>query len=88
MAVPTQSLTTKSDQPKGGHQQMQESISTSYEQLPLLLNANLMAQTLGVSISSAYEFMHKRASQRCGSAAALWYPKKSSASGWSSKSGG
>ena len=38
---------------------MQESTFTSYEQLPLFLNANHVAQTLGVSISSAYELMHE-----------------------------
>jgi excisionase family DNA binding protein len=60
MAVTTHSLTTKPDQPEGGQQQMQESTFTSYEQLPLFLNANHVAQTLGVSISSAYELMHEK----------------------------
>ena len=60
MDVPTYSLTTKPDQPEGGQQQMQESAFTSYEQLPLFLNASLVAQTLGVSISSAYELMHEK----------------------------
>ena len=31
----------------------------SYADLPLFLNANLVAQVLGVSISSAYELMHE-----------------------------
>ena len=39
---------------------MRESTFTNYEQLPLFLNANTVAQTLGVSISSAYELMHER----------------------------
>ena len=30
----------------------------SYADLPLFLNANLVAQVLGVSISTAYEVMH------------------------------
>ncbi len=34
---------------------MQESTFTNYDQLPLFLNANTVAQVLGVSISSAYE---------------------------------
>ena len=38
---------------------MQESIFTNYDQLPLFLNANTVAQALGVSISSAYELMHE-----------------------------
>ena len=32
---------------------------TNYDQLPLFLNANTVAQVLGVSISSAYELMHE-----------------------------
>ena len=31
----------------------------SYGDLPLFLNAKLVAQVLGVSISSAYELMHE-----------------------------
>ena len=31
----------------------------SYANLPLFLNANLVAQVLGVSISTAYEVMHE-----------------------------
>ena len=39
---------------------MQESTFTNYDQLPLFLNANTVAQVLGVSISTAYELMHKQ----------------------------
>ena len=38
---------------------LKESIYKSYEELPLFLNANTVAQVLGVSISSAYELMHE-----------------------------
>ena len=38
---------------------MQESTFTNYDRLPLFLNANTVAQVLGVSISSAYELMHE-----------------------------
>lgn len=38
---------------------MKESQFTNYDQLPLFLNATLVARTLGVSISSAYELMHE-----------------------------
>ena len=31
----------------------------SYDELPLFLNAELLAKVLGVSISSAYELMHE-----------------------------
>ena len=39
---------------------MRESTFTNYNQLPLFLNANTVAQTLGVSISSAHELMHEQ----------------------------
>ena len=32
----------------------------SYDELPLFLNAELVAKVLGVSISSAYELMHEK----------------------------
>ena len=38
---------------------MKESIHKNYDDLPLFLNANLLAQVLGVSISTAYEVMHE-----------------------------
>ena len=33
---------------------------TSYDQLPLFLNAELVAKTLGIAPSSAYELMHEK----------------------------
>lgn len=39
---------------------MQESNVKSYEELPLFLNAQQVANVLGVSISSAYELMHEK----------------------------
>lgn len=38
---------------------MKESIYKSYEELPLLLNAEMVAQVLGVAPSTAYELMHE-----------------------------
>ena len=38
---------------------MKVSNSQSYTDLPLFLNAKLVAQVLGVSISTAYEVMHE-----------------------------
>ena len=38
---------------------MKMSTCKSYDDLPLFLNANLVAQVLGVSISTAYEVMHE-----------------------------
>lgn len=38
---------------------MKRSHYTNYDQLPLLLNAELVAKTLGIAPSSAYELMHE-----------------------------
>lgn len=39
---------------------MKESFYKSYEELPLFLNAEIMAKVLGVSPSSGYELMHQQ----------------------------
>ncbi len=39
---------------------MKESIYKSYDELPLFLNAETVAQALGVSPSSGYELMHEQ----------------------------
>ena len=39
--------------------EMKESVYKTYDDLPLFLNANLVAQVLGVSPSSGYELMHE-----------------------------
>ena len=38
---------------------MREAIVKSYEELPLFLNAQIIANVLGISISSAYELLHE-----------------------------
>ena len=38
---------------------MKRSDYTDYDQLPLFLNAHLLSEVLGVSISTAYEVMHE-----------------------------
>lgn len=38
---------------------MKRSDYTTYDQLPLFLNAEMVAKVLGISISSAYELMHE-----------------------------
>ena len=38
---------------------MKRSVYTNYDELPLFLNAEMMAKVLGISISSAYELMHE-----------------------------
>ena len=39
---------------------MKESIVKSYDELPLFLNAEMLAQALGVATSTAYELMHEK----------------------------
>lgn len=39
---------------------MKESEFKSYDELPLFLSAKLVAQTLGISISSSYELMAEK----------------------------
>jgi len=39
---------------------MKESIYKSYDELPLMLNAETVKNVLGISISSAYELMHEK----------------------------
>lgn len=38
---------------------MKKSIYTNYDELPLFLNAETVANLLGISISSSYELMHE-----------------------------
>ena len=38
---------------------MKRSDYTDYDQLPLFLNAEMVAKLLGISLSSAYELMHE-----------------------------
>lgn len=39
---------------------MKKSIYKSYDELPLFLNAEAVANVLGISLSSAYELMHEK----------------------------
>ena len=39
---------------------MKESIYKTYDELPLFLNAEIVARVLGVSPSSGYELMHEQ----------------------------
>ena len=39
---------------------MKESVYKSYDDLPLFLNSDLVAKTLGIAPSSAYELMHEK----------------------------
>ena len=48
----------------------------SYDELPLFLNAELVAKVLGVSISSAYELMLETASPALRIATRIVVPKE------------
>ena len=39
---------------------MKESVVKSYDELPLFLNADMLAKILGVATSTAYELMHEK----------------------------
>ena len=39
---------------------MKQSVYKSYDELPLFLNAGLIAKVLGIADSSAYELMHSK----------------------------
>jgi len=39
---------------------LKEATYTSFEELPLFLNAETLAKVLGVSVSSSYELMHEK----------------------------
>ena len=40
--------------------EMKESIYKNYDELPLFLNAKILAEVLGIAPSSAYELMHEK----------------------------
>ena len=48
------------NQNRKGLRQMKNSQAKNYDDLPLFLNAEMVAKVLGVSISSAYELMHEK----------------------------
>ena len=60
---------------------MKESTYTTYDELPLFLNAETVAKLLGISISSSYELMHEKDFRPCESVHGSSYPKKSSDNG-------
>ena len=39
---------------------MKKSIYKNYDELPLFLNAKILAEVLGIAESSAYELMHEK----------------------------
>ena len=45
---------------QGGHTNLKASEFISYDELPLFLNAEILAKALGISISSCYELLHEK----------------------------
>ena len=45
---------------KGKLEKMKQSIYKNYDELPLFLNAKILAEVLGIAPSSAYELMHEK----------------------------
>ena len=66
---------------------MKESRYKSYDELPLLLNAETVAQVLGVAPSSVYELMHEKHFPTLRIGSRIVYRKRSSGSGWKTKLG-
>ena len=43
-----------------GESKLKSSVYKSYDELPLFLNSDTVAKTLGIAPSSAYELMHEK----------------------------
>ncbi len=55
---------------------MKEATYTNFEELPLFLNAETLANMLGVSVSSSYELMHEKDFPAIHIGSRLVVPKK------------
>lgn len=62
---------------------MKQSIYKSYDDLPLFLNAAMVAQVLGISEASSYELMHEKDFPVLKIGSRMVVPKESSSRGWS-----
>lgn len=60
---------------------MKDSTNKSYDELPLFLNAKMVAQVLGVSVSSGYELMHDPDFPTLRVGAVWWSPRSNSSNG-------
>ena len=56
----SQKTKIKKEKQERGKHNMKFSKYQNYEDLPLFLNAELLAKVLGVGVSSAYELMHEK----------------------------
>ena len=52
------------------------------ERMPYTLNAQQVAEILGIAKNSAYTLMHSEGFPRCTSGAGWSYPRKSCSNGW------
>ena len=55
---------------------MKQSVYKSYDEIPLYLNAEILAKVLGVSRASAYELMHEKGFPTMRIGARLVVPKE------------
>ena len=55
---------------------MKHSVYKSYDEIPLYLNAEILAKVLGVSRASAYELMHEKGFPAMRIGARLVVPKE------------
>ena len=60
IGIPKTTTKNKKEKQERGKHNMKNSNYQSYEDLPLFLNAELLAKVLGVGVSSAYELMHEK----------------------------
>ena len=67
---------------------MKESIYKSYDELPLMLNAETIKNVLGISLTSAYELMHEEDFPRIKIGSRIIVPKDKFRDWIDKKSGG
>ena len=60
IGIPKTTTKNKKEKQERGKHNMKFSKYQNYEDLPLFLNAELLAKVLGVGASSAYELMHEK----------------------------
>ena len=60
IGIPKTTTKNKKEKQERGKHNMKFSKYQNYEDLPLFLNAELLAKVLGVAVSSAYELMHEK----------------------------
>lgn len=60
---------------------MKQSKYTTHDEIPLFLNAGMVAKVLGISISSTYELMHEASFSALRVGSRIVVPKENSANG-------